>query len=615
MPLKLTITSYQRLSPGQEIAKTIDRQPVTIGRAAQNDWVLQDPERILSKHHCTVLYRDGAYFLTDFSVNGTYLNDSEQRIARNQTIELRDGDHFALGEYEIAVSVQNELDSASDPFADGPFTDVVPPAAAPSAGGDPFGADPLSAADPLKNNPSSKGWPYSSTPPFDDILSAKRDRPDGLQPGKPASGRAATAPAPDLSSPERVNFELPALVTGFAPAQPDAAPEPPPAAIPLIEPPSKPAFSPAPPAEPLSKPAFSPTPPAEPLSKPLLSPAPTVEPVSEASFKPAATPLVEPLSKPAFSPAPPAEPSSKPQLSPTPTLPEPGFAVQPAPATAALPPTTAPAVSDPKSKPPLAVAEPGLNPLIPDDWFLQAVSPPPAAPAPPRPAFEPPKTPPVATPLAPPIAPATAQPPASGAAASAELVLRLFCKGAGLSHLRLEKEQVAELAFNLGAILRETVQGLMEILLARGDVKGEFRLDRTTLGPVENNPLKTPPGRLPLNPEDVIKLLLVPPKDAYLPPVQAVRESFEDIKAHQLAVVAGIQAALNRLLERFDPGNLEDRLEQNVLDNLWPANRKAKYWDLFTAEYQAIAREAEDDFNKLFGDEFARAYESRLRGR
>ena len=40
-----------------------------------------------------------------------------------------------------------------------------------------------------------------------------------------------------------------------------------------------------------------------------------------------------------------------------------------------------------------------------------------------------------------------------------------------------------------------------------------------------------------------------------------------------------------------------------------------RYWDLFTAEYQAIAREAEDDFNELFGDEFARAYQERLRSR
>lgn len=164
----------------------------------------------------------------------------------------------------------------------------------------------------------------------------------------------------------------------------------------------------------------------------------------------------------------------------------------------------------------------------------------------------------------------------------------------------------------LGEIFRETVQGLVEVLLARGDVKGEFRLHRTTIGPVENNPLKTSPGQPPLSSEQVMTLLLVRQKDAYMSPVQAVREGFNDIKAHQLAVMAGIQAALTRLLERFDPGNLETRLEQSVLDNIWPGNRKAKYWDLFTTEYQTIAREAEDDFNELFGDEFARAYEERL---
>lgn len=167
---------------------------------------------------------------------------------------------------------------------------------------------------------------------------------------------------------------------------------------------------------------------------------------------------------------------------------------------------------------------------------------------------------------------------------------------------------------DLGGILRETVHGLIEVLLARGDVKGEFQLDRTHMGPVDNNPLKTPPGRPPLSVEEVMTLLLVNQEEAYLPAVRAVHEGFDDIKIHQLAVVAGIQTALARLLERFDPNNLEARLEQSMLDNLWPANRKAKYWDLFIAEYQAIAREAEDDFKKLFGDEFSRAYQNHLRG-
>jgi type VI secretion system protein len=110
-------------------------------------------------------------------------------------------------------------------------------------------------------------------------------------------------------------------------------------------------------------------------------------------------------------------------------------------------------------------------------------------------------------------------------------------------------------------------------------------------------------------------LLLIRRQGAYMSPVQAVREGFNDIKAHQLSVMAGIQSALNRLLQRFDPSNLETRLQQTVLDSILAANRKAKYWDLFTAEYRTIAHEAEEDFNELFGDEFARAYEERSRTR
>lgn len=165
----------------------------------------------------------------------------------------------------------------------------------------------------------------------------------------------------------------------------------------------------------------------------------------------------------------------------------------------------------------------------------------------------------------------------------------------------------------LGALFRETVQGLMEMLLARSDVKGEFSLERTNIGPISNNPLKTPPGQEPLPVEQVMAILLSAKQDAYMTAAEAVREGFSDIKLHELALVAGIQAALARLLTRFDPAQLQARLEQGILDSIWSANRKAKYWDLFTKEYQAIAREAEDDFNELFGAEFARAYQDQVR--
>jgi type VI secretion system protein len=545
MPLKLTITSYQRLSPGQETTKILDRGSIAIGRATQNDWVLQDPERILSKHHCTVLYRDGAYHLTDLSVNGTFLNDSEQRIARDQTVELKDGDHFILGEYEIAVALQPEAADLVEAVLEEPRTDIVP-----ASGTDLFGTEQPHLAGPRKSSGLGAS-PDIAHPPFDDILS--RDRGDASSQYRTGAvpGAAATAPSPDLSSPERINFELPSLMPGVPSPKPTPKPTPPAA---------------------LRQPTQQPTPPVSTRSAELLIPPP-----QEVAESPAAAPS---------------------------------------------------AVPDVVEQQPVGAAGSAPESLIPDDWWMQPSTPPiAAAPIAPRPVTQTPvKSPP---PVAPPDRPApptplgqdletprpAPQPTAVAAptAPGADVLLRALFEGAGLPQLKLTEEQLPEVAANLGAILRETVQGLMEILLARGDVKGEFRLDRTTMGPVENNPLKTPPGRPPLSPEEVMTLLLVQRKEAYMSPVQAVREGFNDIKAHQLAVVAGIQAALNRLLERFDPSNLEARLEQSMFDNLWPANRKAKYWDLFTAEYQAIAREAEDDFNELFGDEFARAYENRLR--
>ena len=500
MPLKLTITSYQRLSPGQEPAKTLDRGSISIGRASKNDWILQDPERILSSEHCIVHYKDGGYVLTDTSTNGTFLNDSEQRIARNQAIRLKDGDHFVLGEYEITVAITNTA-IEEDGEAEGPITDVAPRP----------GLTPHPAAIPEIMPPHIEASADIVKPSFSDLLTDSRDDQDHLGLAHAAVGAphpgAATEPSSDIGGPEGAVYEPPDLLILESPAaRQDVLPE-------------------------------------SPVARQDVLPAP-------------------PAARQDVLPAPPGPAADSASLIP----------------------------DNWWEMPPAALAQP-IQSAVPEPPFT-----PPAPPAPEQPV---------------PGTVAVVEP----AGLDARNLLRAFLEGAGLPQLRLTDEQWPETMANLGAIFRETVQGLMDILLARGDIKGEFRLDRTAIGPVENNPLKTPPGQPPLRAEHVMALLLASQPGAYMSPVQAVREGFNDIKAHQLAVMAGIQAALNRLLTRFDPGNLETRLEQSVLDNLWPANRKAKYWDLFNAEYQAIAREAEDDFNELFGDEFARAYEERLRSR
>jgi type VI secretion system FHA domain protein len=96
-------------------------------------------------------------------------------------------------------------------------------------------------------------------------------------------------------------------------------------------------------------------------------------------------------------------------------------------------------------------------------------------------------------------------------------------------------------------------------------------------------------------------------------PVPAVRDAFDDLRAHQLGVMAGMKAALEGVLERFDPAVLEGKLtRKSAIASLIPATRKARLWELYQELYGQISAEAQDDFDELFGRAFLRAYEAQL---
>jgi FHA domain-containing protein len=91
-------------------------------------------------------------------------------------------------------------------------------------------------------------------------------------------------------------------------------------------------------------------------------------------------------------------------------------------------------------------------------------------------------------------------------------------------------------------------------------------------------------------------------------PVRAVTDAYDDLRAHDRGLAAGIDAALQSLLQRFAPAEFDKRLEGGALDRFLPANRKARQWDLLLELYEDIAKEAQDDFWSVFEREFRRAY-------
>ena len=67
----------------------------------------------ISGKHCEIHYRNNGYWLHDVSTNGTFLNGSDQRVRSPH--QLQQGDRLTIGQYIIAVSIDQDLASASQP--------------------------------------------------------------------------------------------------------------------------------------------------------------------------------------------------------------------------------------------------------------------------------------------------------------------------------------------------------------------------------------------------------------------------------------------------------------------------------------------------------------------
>jgi type VI secretion system protein len=210
--------------------------------------------------------------------------------------------------------------------------------------------------------------------------------------------------------------------------------------------------------------------------------------------------------------------------------------------------------------------------------------------------------------LPPPVA-APSPPHAYGTPGTGDgMAVASFLAAVGLKGAQLSEPEKIRLMQLAGEIFAAMTKGLREILAARASTKQEFRIERTVVGARRNNPLKFS-GSV----DEAMRAMLVGRTPGFLPAKEAVAEALGDIQSHQLAVLAGMQVALTTVIARFDPEKLEKRLEQgSLIEGILPAARKARYWELFKTLYSQIATELEDDFQKAFGAEFARAYRAQI---
>jgi FHA domain-containing protein len=630
---------------GQPLAAPLEgrfeRGGGTIGRSPDCTMVLPDPGKHISRQQARVDWVDGAFLLTCLgSASSLIVNGAE--LATGQSVRLQPGDTLLIAQYEVAVDVAA---APSPPApAGGPRPAAAPPGGATAAMIlDDF--DPFAPFDEEASKAPAQGAQALGLQPFD-----AAPAPSAAAPGRGAArGGAVDDPLAALGgaqgavmdSSRRDGESIDALF-GLSPT----ASDPLGLGSPLSAPPSQPNTASS--VDPLASLSTERRSPEAPQTLPdrgheMSGTFRLPEAIPQTSFgledlapaAPASAPLVPPVAAPV---APARAPAPTPALAP-------GSAPGSAPAQAreqASPflswqtpdaPPAAPAVpppAPPTLEPRLAEPIPATSRLAPEEVqsIVERVA------DEHRADFEPPprtrttdlldslnrsQVEAIRSEFARPGG-AGGEPAGAGEAAGAEQgfeLLKALLLGLGLSELpaapgtsrQAPPALTPELMKRIGELLRIATQGTIDLLQARATVKREMKAEVTMIVSSGNNPLKFSPDAL-----SAIQHLLAPHAvRGFMPPVPAMRDAYDDLLAHQVAFIAGMRAAMEGLIARFDPQQLEARLtRRSMLDSMLPMARRARLWELFNELFADISREAEDDFETLFGREFVRAYEAQI---
>ncbi|MDA7746079.1 type VI secretion system-associated FHA domain protein TagH [Psychromonas sp.] len=547
----------------------------TLGRSSNNFWVLQDPNKYMSSVHARIENISGLYYLTDMSTNGTFINGAAEPVGNGNQVQLMDGDHFTISDYEFVTKIEKALADSVDyssPINDDPFSDFNFPETETDAEldflspstpeNDPFASginqfavsdsqvntqaiDPMEILD--RKSPASDS-PFMAAKPLDSFTSNKvfSNSPNVAAENSYKSQPVVTDSIEwPVAKPEA--FTIPDDWDDWD-SEPEAS-----ADVALTK-------SFAIPDDPFTDDDLFAQPPVDSHTKKTQKAAAIVDVIKpDASAK---NPFVQ-----------------------QPNLDEKDFNDFIEDSTTQIP-SVYPDIQ-PSQKTTHSDAE--FDALVIQNRQLQEKI----------------------TALTLQLQQAENEKHTNTAITSQVTnnsePLNAVVQAMGLSKWNLEPSKIDEINNTVGLLMRETMQGMMRVLKFRKKIKEEFRINVTTIQSVENNPLK-----FSANIEDAMENMFIKDNNAYKSPVDAVREGFESIAEHQVAVVAGMQAAFRGMIERFNPTQLENRFEKYNNASFLSLGQKTKRWNDYKAYHKDLTENLDDSFQHLFGYDFVQAYEEQM---
>jgi len=178
-----------------------------------------------------------------------------------------------------------------------------------------------------------------------------------------------------------------------------------------------------------------------------------------------------------------------------------------------------------------------------------------------------------------------------------------LCRGAGLEPESLASENRTAMLQLCGRLLRELVVGLLEVSQAANEFRNRFRISL----PLDADA----PDLFSRGVDETLRKLLTT-TSVRGGSVDAIRERFQEFKAHQSAIMGAMHAAFEESLSRLDPKELTERFERAGRRGVFGSQNKNRYWELYAEMYNTLAQRPKDGFPHLFVETFARAFEERM---
>ncbi len=570
MALIVEVISYKGVPPANPLSARFDHSGGSIGRSIDNQLSLPDQDKLISRRHGEIRCQGGAYSYTDASTGGTLLCDANRLLENGESVALADGDRLKIGEYELHIRIESEAQAFPGLFSSLEEPHAFAGQGASNSGFD-LGISPLfEASDPLPGlglttpPPPAPGQPDSfinqpGVSPFQQHFT-----PPGIQQipddfSFDAILRDGQAPAPvALGKPDDFGFPddwFGDLGTGGGHSG----------------------------SPPLAQPDLSAAAPPVPVTAsdgllPTIPPKET-EGIGENDFF--GDLGIAPVPAGQGAEVQTAVAGGFDQVDQTISMTGKASVGKDGLGAFGTPLGPEPQVETPPSV--INIPKPG-----------QAIPAPRGAVATPPPAAVPPVAQPPVNVPPPVIVPPTV-------VGSGLDLFQCFLDGAGLAEFpKMTAEEQAGAMKALGSVYRDMVDGMMMVLRARSEEKREIRTDVTVIRKEKNNPLKFIPTV-----DDAMKVMISGKYTGYIDGTVAIREGFADIMKHQMAMRAGLQAAVGEVLKGFEPAAFEKPFEEGIV-----FQKKAKCWDAYCKAYPKLAVESMDN---LFGDSFAKAYEEQMR--